>query len=159
MLFMFVDRTPGTIVIRTGIHDPIIKRRVSPNRRTARKQNLCLFVCLLLVHGVGTRLRNIASREVMSGNRLCIPGTNVSTPSQPLISVETASIRRPKTGSSSHQWFTGHETGPRVVESAKATSVLMRLIFPVIAACLFGCLSRRPGDLDYVDKRKCCNAY
>ena len=54
----------------------------------------------------------------MSGNRLCIPGTNVSTPSQPLISVETVSIRRLKTGSSSCEWAAGHETAPRLVEPA-----------------------------------------
>ena len=71
--------------------------------------------------------------------------------SQPLISVETASIRRPKTGSSSREWVAGRETGPRVVEPSKANSVLMRLIFPVIAAWLFGGLSRRPDDLDNVE--------
>ncbi|KAK2176654.1 hypothetical protein NP493_649g01052 [Ridgeia piscesae] len=55
----------------------------------------------------------------MSGTRLCIPGTNISTPSQP---VEMASIRRPKTSSSSREWVAGHETGPRVMEPAKANS-------------------------------------
>ena len=96
---MLFDRTPGTIIIRTGIHEPIIKRRVSV--RIGERQENLFFVChaagrnrqLLQVYGVGTRLRNVASREVMSGNRLCIPGTNVLTPNQPLISVETASIR------------------------------------------------------------------
>ena len=39
------------------------------------------------------------------------------------------------------------------------TPVLMRLIFPVIAAYLFGCRPRSPGDLNYVEKRNCCNAY
>ena len=121
------------------------------------------FVChaagrnwqLLLVYDMGTRLRNVASREVMSENRLCIAGTNVSAPSQPLISVETALIRRPKTGSSSHVWVAGRETGPCVVELARRqTPVFICLIFLVIAASLFGCLSRRPGDLDYVEK---CN--
>ena len=101
--------------------------RECPNRRTARKHS---FVChaarrnrqLLPVYGVGTRLRNVASRDVMSGNRLCIPGTNVSTSSQPLILMETASIRRPKTGSSSRGWVACRETGLRVVEPAKANS-------------------------------------
>ena len=37
---LFVDRTLGTIVIWTGIHEPIIKRHVSA--RTARKHNCCL---------------------------------------------------------------------------------------------------------------------
>ena len=58
----------------------------------------------------------------MSGTCLCIPGTNISTPSQPLILVETTSIRHPKTGSSSCEWVAGRETGPRVVEPANANS-------------------------------------
>ena len=96
--------------------------RECPNRRTARKHNCCLCHTarrnrqLLPLYGLGTRLRNVASREVMSGNRLCIPGTNISVPSQLLISVETASIRWPKTGSSSHEWVAGRKTGPRVLE-------------------------------------------
>ena len=91
---MFVDRTLGTIVIWTGIHEPIIKRRVTA--RTARKHNCCLCHAagqnrqILPVYGVGTHLRNVASREVMSRTRLCIPGANVSMPSQPLIFVETS---------------------------------------------------------------------
>ena len=40
----------------------------------------CDILLLLQVYGVGTHLRNVASWEVMSGNRLCIQG-NVSTPS------------------------------------------------------------------------------
>ena len=97
-----------------------------PNRRTARKHNCCLCHAagwnqqLLPMYGMGTRLRNVASREVMSRNRLSIPRTNVSMPSQLLISVETESIRRPKTGSSSHEWVAGRKTGPHVVELAKA---------------------------------------
>ena len=40
---LFVNRTLGTIVIWTGIHEPIIKRRVSA--RTARKQLLSVSPC------------------------------------------------------------------------------------------------------------------
>ena len=127
---MFIDRTPGTIVIRTGIPERACHQTPHGclNRRTARKHNCCLCHAagrnrqLLPVYGVGTRLRNVASREVMSGNRLCISGTNVSTPSQPLISVDTALIRQPKTGSSSREWVVGRKTGPCVVEPAKANS-------------------------------------
>ena len=93
----------------------------------------------------------------MSGTRLCIPGINVSTPSQPLISVETASIRRPKTGSSSREWVVKQDS--RSWSRRRQTLVLMHLIVPVIAACLFSCLPRRPADVDYVEKRNCCNAY
>ena len=100
--------------------------RECPNSRTAKKK--FLSVTLLGVtgsfcrYGVGTRLRNVASREVMSGNHLCIPGTNVSMPSQPLILVETALICQPKTGSSTRKWVAGHETGPHAMESANANS-------------------------------------
>ena len=93
------------------------------NSRTARKHNCCLCHAagwnrqILPVYGVGTSLRNVASWEV-----LCVPGTNISTPSQPLILVEMASIRRPKTGSSGHEWVAGREIGPRVMEPAKANS-------------------------------------
>ena len=88
------------------------------NRRTARIHNC--YLChaagrnrqILPMYGMGTRLCNVTSQEVMTGTRLCIPGTNVSTPSQPLISVEMAAIRRPKTGSSSCEWVAGRETGP-----------------------------------------------
>ena len=95
VLFMFADRTPGTTIIRTGINEPIIKRRTSA--RTSKKTSLLSVSCcagrnrqLLPVYGMGTRLRNVTSQKVMSRNRLCIPGTNVSMPSQPLLSVETA---------------------------------------------------------------------
>ena len=40
----------------------------------------------------------------------------------------------------------------------RQTPVLMRQIFPIIAACLFGCRPRIPGDLDYYEKCNCCNA-
>ena len=130
---MFIDRTLGTIVIQTGIHESIIKRRVSAG--IGERQENIIVVCVTLpVYGVGTRLRNVASREVMSMNHLCIPGTKVSTPSQPLILVETASIRWPKTGSSSREWVAGRKTGPVLWSWQRQTPVLMRLIFPVITA-------------------------
>ena len=86
-----------------------IKRHTSA--LIGERQETINFVChavgqnrqLLPVYGVGTRLRNVARKEVMSANRLCIPATNVSMPSQPLILVETASIRRLKTDSSSRE--------------------------------------------------------
>ena len=54
----------------------------------------------------------------MSGNRLYIPGTE----GQSTVSVETAPIRLPKTGSSSRELVACRETGPCVVEPAKANS-------------------------------------
>ena len=103
VLFMFVDQTPGTIVIRTGIHEPLIKRRVST--RIGEWQENIIVVCVTLSGGTGSwelaYIMAIVSREVMYGNRLCIPGTKVSMHSQPLILVETVTICWPKTGSSS----------------------------------------------------------
>ena len=118
-------------------------------RRTARIHNCCLCHAagrnrqILPVYGVGTRLRNVASREVMSGTRLCIPGTNISTPTQPLISVETG--HKPALLAASGLRVT--KTDPVSWSQWRQTPVLMRLIFPVIAACLFGCSPRRPGEL------------
>ena len=79
-------------------------RSSNGDRRTARKDNCCLCHAtkrnrqILPVYSVVNRLCNVASQEVMSG-------TIVSMPSQPLISVETVSIRWPKTGSSSSEWL------------------------------------------------------
>ena len=108
-------------------------------RRTARKHNCCLCHTagrnrqILPVYGLGTRVCNVASREVMSGSRLCIPGTNVSTPSQPLISVEMKSICRMKTDSFIREWLRVAKQDPVSWSWRRQTPVLMRLMFPLIA--------------------------
>ena len=112
-------------MISCHIVHPVVQRQILElDQCTVCRQNSRhhRYRQILPVYGMGTRLRNVTSQEVMSGTRLCIPGTNVSTPSQQLISVEVALIQRPKTGSSSRECVAGHETGPRVVEPAKANS-------------------------------------
>ena len=75
---LFVDRTPGTIGIRTGILKPITKRRVSA-RIGERQENI--IICIVTLPGVtGSRFRCTAWLyltlcEVMSSYSLCIPAT------------------------------------------------------------------------------------
>ena len=49
---LFVNRTLGIIVIRTGIHEPIIKRRVSTLIIGERQENI-IVVCVTLPGGTG----------------------------------------------------------------------------------------------------------
>ena len=52
---LFVDRTPCTIVIRTGIQEPIIKRRVSA--RIGERQENIIVVYVTLPGGTGSFCR------------------------------------------------------------------------------------------------------
>ena len=79
----------------------------------------------------------------MSGNRLYIPGTDGSVKrfgGNGADSPPENRLFQPRVGCELRNWVPCRGAGE--------TPGLMRPNVPVIAACLFGCLPRKPGDLE-----------